>query len=196
MVARAGVFGATGGIVDRTAASDEELVARLAHQDHKALETLYDRYSRILYSLGLRILKESARAEEVVQDVFLKLWQKPHLYIPENGAFSHWLLRVTRNQAIDELRSKKTFSADEMEIEFVDQGPDVLHEVWLDEQRATIRRALSQLPDPQRQVIELAYFQGLTQQEIAEHLGEPLGTVKTRTRLGMEKLRTTMSVSE
>jgi RNA polymerase sigma-70 factor (ECF subfamily) len=184
--------------VDYLQASDEELVGRLLQKDERALERLYDRYGRATYSLVLKMLRDPARAEEVSQEVFLKLWRRPESYVAGRGAFATWLLSVAHHRAIDELRARRreVFSlvADESPPrELIDDGSDLADGAWIREQRAAVRTALTTLPPSQRQAVELAYFAGLTQREIAERLGEPLGTVKTRIRLAMQKLRAVLT---
>jgi RNA polymerase sigma-70 factor (ECF subfamily) len=180
--------------VDYALARDEELVGRLSEKDERALERLYDRYGRATYSLVLKMLRDPARAEEVSQEVFLKLWRRPESYVPGRGAFATWLLSVAHHRAVDELRTRRheVFSLgndDTPPRELIDDGSDLADGAWVREQRAAVRAALATLPATQRQAVELAYFAGLTQREIAERLGEPLGTVKTRIRLAMQKLR-------
>lgn len=184
--------------MDYQSASDEAVVERLRQRDPRALETLYDRYSRPVYSLALRILHDRALAEEIVQEVFLKLWRQPERYSAERGRFAPWLLSVTHHRAIDELRTSQAdlrFGSGELPVGFELRNSEVdpAEVTWYREEQEQVRDALVQLPDSQRRVIELAYFGGLTQAQIAALTGEPLGTVKTRIRLGMQKLRTILS---
>jgi RNA polymerase sigma-70 factor (ECF subfamily) len=181
---------------DSTAASDADLIGRVSEGDAQALELLYDRYSRVVYSFALRIVGDPQLAEELLQEVFLRTWQQGSAFRAARGTFITWLLSITHNMAIDEVRKRRRRPqrADNEEPEAVlaammDEGQDVEEEVWLSSLRATIATALEVLPPAQREAIELAYFQGLTQREIAERLGEPLGTIKTRMRLGIQKLR-------
>lgn len=163
------------------------------------LEVLYDRYFRQCYALAVRILSNTAMAEEVVQEVFLKLWQAPQSFDQQRGRFASWLLSVVHHRCIDELRKNKRVISGNISLDaeggddFITRIPDEQkgpEEVaWISEQRANVRRALTKLSDVQRRVIELAYFGGMTQMEIASYLGEPLGTVKTRIRLALQKLR-------
>ncbi|HUE75411.1 MAG TPA: sigma-70 family RNA polymerase sigma factor [Chloroflexota bacterium] len=180
--------------VDYTLAKDDFLIECLGRGDEEALRSLYERYGRVTYSLALRILREPSAAEEVVQEVFLKLWRRPDHFVPERGLFISWLMSVTHHRAIDELRQRRRdiqglddSSADLLAELEDDSDPQEL--AWLSERRVAILSALRSLPAGQRQAIELAYFGGLSQREIAEHLHEALGTVKTRTRLGMRRLR-------
>jgi RNA polymerase sigma-70 factor (ECF subfamily) len=175
---------------------DEELMTQLSRQDSQAFETLYDRYGNLVYSVSLRILRDVQAAEDVVQDVFLRVWRKPDHYDTARGRFLTWLLSVARNRAIDEQRSRGRRQRFEMGSSPLEgEGPpgdekdDPSLAAVLADQRSAVRHALSGLPPEQRSAIELAYYGGLTQQEIARALDEPLGTVKTRIRLGMQKMR-------
>lgn len=192
MTADLGVGAATG----LAALSDVELIARVAEADAAALEVLYDRYSRVVYSFGLRIVGDPQLAEELLQEVFLRAWQQGAAFRETRGAFVTWLLSITHNMAIDEVRKRRRRpqKADSAEPELLlagltDTRQDVEDEVWLSSLRATIIQAMERLPPAQREAIDMAYFQGLTQREISERLGEPLGTIKTRMRLGIQKLR-------
>jgi RNA polymerase sigma-70 factor (ECF subfamily) len=184
-----------------TALPDESLAKLVAEGNEKALETLYDRYARQAIGLAYRILGQMELAEEVAQEAFLKFWEKPELYRTERGRFFSWLLSSVHNRAINERRRSSfrlNVSADagtpNEEIPSIigrlaDDSPDPHELVWTQVQLSAVRKALAQLSMPQRKVIELAYFSGLNQREIAETLGEPLGTVKTRIRLSLQKLR-------
>jgi RNA polymerase sigma-70 factor (ECF subfamily) len=172
---------------------DEELLTLIVRRDELALGVLYDRYGRLVYAVALRITGDRQTAEEVVQDVFQNVWQTATSFQPGLGAVASWLIGVSRHRAIDAIRSKRERSrATEQPFTEGWDMPDetsVDHVVDQRELRDTVRRALSALPTPQRQTIELAYYGGLTRAEIATSLGEPLGTVKTRMRLGLLKLR-------
>jgi RNA polymerase sigma-70 factor (ECF subfamily) len=181
---------------DLSAASDTDLIGRASEGDARALEVLYDRYSRVVYSFALRIVGDPQLAEELLQEVFFRAWQQGAAFRAARGTFITWLLSITHNMAIDEVRKRRRRPqrADNEEPETAlagvqDEGQDVEEEVWLSSLRTTIAEALEFLPPAQREAIEMAYFQGLTQREIAERLGEPLGTIKTRMRLGIQKLR-------
>jgi len=172
---------------------------RLFYRDIKAFETLYDRYGDLVYSTALRVLRDAHLAEDVSQEIFLRLWRRPEAYVAQRGRFGSWLLSVTRNRAVDEARSRgrryrhETAQGEQQERELVGENfPDPGLAAQLEDERRAVRQALSGLPAEQRQVIELAYFGGFTQQEISEMLGQPLGTVKTRIRLGMQKLKTAL----
>ena len=183
-------------VVDFSALADADLISRVADGDARALEVLYDRYSRVVYSFALRIVGDPQLAEELLQEVFFRAWQQGGAFRETRGAFVTWLLSITHNMAIDEVRKRRRRpqKADSEDPETVlaavpDTRQDVEDEVWLSSLRSTIEGALTQLPAAQRTAIELAYFGGLTQREIADRLGEPLGTIKTRMRLGIQKLR-------
>ncbi len=176
--------------------TDTELIGRVSEGDASALEMLFDRYSRVVYSFALRIVGDPQLAEELLQEVFFRAWQQGAAFKATRGTFITWLLSITHNMAIDEVRKRRRRPqrADNEEPETIlaavpDEGQDVEEEVWLSSLRTTIAGALQGLPPAQREAIEMAYFQGLTQREISERLGEPLGTVKTRMRLGIQKLR-------
>jgi RNA polymerase sigma-70 factor (ECF subfamily) len=176
--------------------SDEELMQRLSLRDRRAFEEIYDRYGDLVYSTALRVLRDPHLAEDISQEIFVRLWRKPDRYVAERGRFLTWLISVTRNRAVDEVRARgrrqryETASPEEQERELpADTANDPALTAQLAEQRRIVRGALTELPPEQRQVIELDFFGGLTQQEIADRLSQPLGTVKTRVRLGMQKLR-------
>lgn len=181
------------------AADDAALMEALGRDDLEALDALYSRYSTLVFSVSLRVLHDRQLAEDVVQEVFLRLWRQPASFDPERGRFISWLMSVTRNRALDELRrvSRRNRSEDQEEdeanpldsIATADRMDDPVLGAELREQREAVRLAMTRLPPEQRRAIELAYFSGLTQTEIAEVTGDPLGTVKTRIRLGMRKLR-------
>jgi len=179
---------------------DEELMQRLLHKDKRAFEAIFDRYGDLVYSTSLRVLRDAHLAQDVSQEIFVRLWRKPESYVAERGRFLTWLISVTRNRAVDEIRSRsrrlrhETASPEEQEREIpAGEGNDPALNAQLAEQARTVRAALALLPPEQRQVIELAYFGGLTQQEISDRLDQPLGTVKTRIRLGMQKLRAALA---
>ena len=173
--------------------SDEELVARIATRDRLALDAIYNRYATLVFSLSVRILGEGMAAEEVTQDAFMSLWRRADHYSVERGRLLAWLLTIARNRAIDELRRHRNLAE---QVELPEQARDEpdLEETSL--RRVQIRRALVALPQLQRQAIELAYYSGMTQQEIADYLQTPLGTIKTRMRLGLQRLRELLGSGE
>jgi len=188
---------------DLTALDDPDLVRLMAEEDPAALETLYTRYSRIVFSFALRILGDPASAEEMLQEVFFRAWQQAANFSERKGSFVTWLLSITHNMSIDEIRKRqrrpqRADSADPvlMLTNVTDEGPSVEDAVVQGAWNEEIVRALDTLPAAQRTAIEMAYFRGLTQREIAEELGEPLGTIKTRMRLGMRKLREHLEAQE
>jgi RNA polymerase sigma-70 factor (ECF subfamily) len=180
--------------VDETV-RDEQLIADVAHGDRGAFEALYDRYSSSVFGLGLRMLGNREQAEEAVQEIFWRVWQRAKSFDP-NRSFAPWLFGIAHNYCIDELRRRRVrpqpvYEDDEHPIlSAIPDTVDVGETALLGEQRRVVLDALQELPNEQRQALELAYFGGLTQQEIADRLGNPLGTVKTRMRLGLQKLRT------
>lgn len=183
----------------RTNADDVALIKRMSEADETALGALYDEWSRSLYSLVLHLLKDPDEAEDVVEETFWQAWRKASSYEPSKGAVSTWLLTIGRRKALDRLRARKRHREDPARSErtFTDmpsRDPDPSQQVEGAEMREHVRAALRKLPGEQRKVLELAYFNGLSQSEIAETTGEPLGTVKTRMRLAMQKLREPLSV--
>jgi RNA polymerase sigma-70 factor (ECF subfamily) len=184
--------------VDYATLRDEELMDRLAGRDLIAFEALYDRYGDLVYSVSLRIVGDTYVAEDVTQDVFLRVWRRPDQFDLSRGKFVTWLLSVARNRSIDQRRSQSrrlrhealpATEEDEDVLPSEDARDDPALATVLSEERAAVREALAVLPPEQKLAIQLAYFGGMTQQEIANTLGQPLGTVKTRMRLGMQKMR-------
>jgi RNA polymerase sigma-70 factor (ECF subfamily) len=171
--------------------TDEELLLALAGEDLAALDTLYARYGGLAFSLALRITRDREVAEEVVQEAFLSIWRRSATYCESRGGARSWLLSIVHHRAIDAVRARSArgFSVpldDELPLASAD---DPESEVVRTLDREAIQKALASLPDEQRRCIVLAYFGGLTYPEIAERLGVPLGTVKSRLRLALEKLR-------
>ncbi len=173
---------------------DDELIDRLKHGDLAALDELYTRYARPVYSLALRILGNAADAEEVTQDVFERVWRHARSFDRGRGQFGAWLLGVTHHVAVDALRKRqrrpqliRTAPNDDPLDGPMDD--DVSERTMRNLQAEQIRRALRSLPAPQQQAIELAYFNGMSHLEIAAALGDPLGTIKARIRRGMQRLR-------
>lgn len=169
------------------------LIAQTAQGDQAALATLYDRTSPHVYGLALKILGDREAAEEVTLDVYTQVWRQAHTYNEFRGTPGAWLMMLTRTRAIDRFRAGyaergKLDTLDAATL-FISDGPDPEQETSVQERRRLVRQALSNLSVEQREVIALAYFWGLSQSEIAAKLQLPLGTVKTRTRLGMLKLR-------
>ena len=177
--------------------SDEVLIARVARGDRTALEVLYDRHAATVMGICFKIIADRAAAEDVLQETFWRVWQNASTYQSQRGSFTSWLFKIARNLAIDVYRREKsrpqaiTETSDAEPI--LDQLPDI--DINVAEQTQTnldaqqVRNALRNLPREQRQVIELAYFYGMTRQEISKATGEALGTIHTRARLGLQKLR-------
>jgi RNA polymerase sigma-70 factor, ECF subfamily len=161
---------------------------RVRARDAGAFETLYDEYHRLVYGIALRVLGERSAAEDVTQSVFLKLWSAPGSFV--SGHFAGWLARVARNRALDVLRSKG-YVHEELPLHQPDD--DVLEErAFADLDAALVRNALADLPAEQREPIEMGFFGGSTHEEIARHTGVPLGTIKTRIRAGLRRLRSAL----
>jgi len=176
---------------------DRPLMARIEERDADALAELYDRHAARLLGLARRVLGDGGEAEEVLQEVFLFAWRSAGAFDPARGQVLTWLLIVTRSRAIDRLRARRGGSRPEIRsLEEIPEGPASSEDVeaasagrqW----EILCRSAVRELPDDQRRALELAYFEGLTHQEIAQRTSTPLGTVKTRVRLGLMKLRERM----
>ena len=176
--------------------SDQALLERIAGRDAHALADLYDRFAPVALALAGRILGDRSEAEDVLQIVFTRVWQEAGRYDPSKGSVASWLLSWVRNGAIDRLRRREALRR--AALHAVDAAPSGHgHDapaIDSSEEKEKLTRAVADLPADQRQVIELAYFEGLSQTQIAQKLGEPLGTVKTRMRLGMNKLRQALPV--
>ncbi|HUZ03103.1 MAG TPA: sigma-70 family RNA polymerase sigma factor [Thermomicrobiaceae bacterium] len=182
---------------------DDELVRRMAGGEVEALDILYDRYARAVYAFAVRIVGDGLLAEEVLQEAFVRAWQQAERFELARGSFASWLLSITHNLAIDEVRKRQRRPQRATSVDIadllqgeVDTSVDVEEAAEAAELRSRIQTAMATLPDAQRRVIELAYFDGLTQREIADFLDEPLGTIKTRMRLGMHKLRDLLAAEE
>jgi RNA polymerase sigma-70 factor (ECF subfamily) len=182
---------------------DEELVHRLSCGDVGALEAILDRYENLVYSTARRIVGDDHLAEDISQEVFWRLWRHSEKYVEEKGRVTTWLLSITHNRAVDELRRRRrrlrheTASPEQQERELrASDSSNPAASAELAERQGTARAALSRLSPQQRQAIELAYFRGLTQREVADRLGQPLGTIKSRIRQGMLTLREMLKVSD
>jgi RNA polymerase sigma-70 factor (ECF subfamily) len=182
--------------------SDEQLMSRLGGPGvETAISTLYDRYSRTVFGVGLKILGDRSSAEELVQDVFLKVWRSASTFDPSRGSFSTWLYRVTRSCALDLYRKRahKAHPVPEGESHIAavpDSSPgpqEIVDDSWLSWR---VSRALEELDAAHREVIELAYFESLSQREISERTGVPIGTVKTRTARAFKRLRQELTVGD
>jgi RNA polymerase sigma-70 factor (ECF subfamily) len=167
--------------------ADMRLVARIRAGDQQAMSELYDRYARVVYAVALRVLQDAGAAEDVLQDVFLQLWRNPDAFDASRGSLTAWLAVISRHRSIDRLRKRRP----ETDIEdcVIAGGPDVGNETERALMIEKVRTVLAEMNPDQRKLLELAFFEGLTHTEIAEKTGEPLGTVKTRIRSGLQFLR-------
>lgn len=183
--------------MDGVQLEDDEILTRVGRGDEDGLSLLYDRYARVVYSLVLRMVQNRQVAEELTQEVFVRVWQQAGAFQKERGRFTSWMFGIAHNLAIDELRRRKArphqvyddpgAARSMLDVTDVTSAPEdqALNGI----RREYVVEALSQLPESQREVLELSYFEGMTQSQIAERQGEPLGTIKTRTRLGLQRLR-------
>jgi RNA polymerase sigma-70 factor, ECF subfamily len=173
-------------------ASAVYLIQRVAKQDREAFSQLYDRCSSLVFTLAMRMLKVRSDAEDLLQEVFVQVWRQAGNYSEERGSPEAWIMNIARSRAIDKIRSirrmEKSFALTDDPAR-TESSSTVESSAAQSEVRITMNSALANLPESQRRVLELAYFDGLTQTEIAERLAEPLGTVKTRMRSGIQRLR-------
>lgn len=188
---------------DETELNDLDLLLQVQAKSRRALEVLYDRYSAKALGLAYKILRDRDLAEEIVIDAFWRVWQRADQFQMGRGSFASWFYGIVRHLAIDELRRRDARPApsedDQLEMAFaadVTRENDVTEIVERSLTANTVQDALNALPPPQREVIQLAYFEGLTRKEISKRLGQPLGTVHTRARLGLDKLRVILSTSQ
>jgi RNA polymerase sigma-70 factor (ECF subfamily) len=187
----------TADLTTMAALPDEQILAAVARGEHLALRVLYERYAGAVFALALRMVADREVAEEVTQEVFLRIWRHARSYDPARGRVPTWVLGLTHHLSIDQIRRRKvqaqpmpvTDDGEPLSTQMPDLTVDVEREVWGAERHQVLTAALGHLPAPQREVIEHAYYRGLTQVEIANRVGIPLGTVKTRLRLGLRKLR-------
>lgn len=180
------------------AAEEAGLLARIAHRDTAAFEELYDRYSRAVYSLALRMLGNPQAAQEAAQEIFLHIWRGAGEFAPKRGSVRSWVLSLAHHRAVDALRRQRVRAAEPLPEgnPLISVAGDVVEQVIRGVERASVRSALTALSLEQRESIVLAYYGGYTQQEIAARLRIPLGTVKTRIRDGMLRLRTVLVQAE
>ncbi|MFZ0687069.1 MAG: sigma-70 family RNA polymerase sigma factor [Terriglobales bacterium] len=167
--------------------SDLALVAAIRSADQSAMAALYDRYSSIVYAVALRVLQDTAAAEDVLQDIFMQLWRNPGAFDASRGSMAAWLAVIARHRAIDALRRRRP--ENDIEETIVSVEPDLASDADRSRAMEKVRGLLQTMPQPQRSALEMAYFEGLTHVEIAEKTGEPLGTIKTRIRNGLLSLR-------
>ncbi len=189
-----------GWVMSLSALGDAALLEKLSQGSQEAFALLYDRYGRIVFGVALHFVGDRETAEEITQDVFTSVWKKVHTYQADQSKVATWISRITRNRAIDELRRRGS-RAEQRSVRWENgigpagaEDPADQAETALERQR--VRAALASLPTEQREALAMAYFQGCTHSEIAEALGQPLGTVKTRIRMGMLKLRQLLGPQE
>ena len=178
--------------------TDLELLAQIGVQDREALAALYDRYGRRVFALAVRILNDPVGSEEVTQDVFMSVWRRGASYTSKKGKFTTWLFSIAHNRTIDELRKRRRDRSrenDDIEDHYDLKSSDIspADAAVAQSEFAKVKAAMEKLPEEQKNVVELSYFKGLTQTEIATKTGQPLGTVKTRMRLALKKLRVALS---
>jgi RNA polymerase sigma-70 factor (ECF subfamily) len=172
----------------RPEAGDEmRLVARVRAGDQQALAELYDRYSKVVYSVALRVLQDTGAAEDILQDIFLQLWRKPDAFDSSRGSLAAWLAVIARHRSIDRLRKRRPET--DLEDCVIASGTDLRDETERSLMIERVRVVMNEMGPDQRIAMEMAFFQGLTHTEIAEKTGEPLGTIKTRIRSGLQQLR-------
>ena len=171
-------------------ADDAFLLSAVGNGDEAAMATLFDRYSKIVYSVSLRVLRDTAAAEDVLQEIFLQIWRKPESFAPSRGSLAGWLAVVARNRSIDAIRRRKP--TDDVEDIALASSFNLAEESERTLMTERARGAMVRLPAEQRKVLEMAFFDGLTHSEIAELTGDPLGTVKTRIRTALLTLRKAM----
>jgi len=169
--------------------SDEALLALASRNDEAALGELYDRYGRVAYGLALRVLRDRALAEDAVQEAFLAVWRSAGTFLAEQGKPSTWILTLVHRRAVDLVRREERRRAEPLDELAQPTGEATDEEAWLRAQRQVVQEALRKLPAEQREALELAYYGGFTQSELAERLGQPLGTIKSRMFTGLKRLR-------
>jgi RNA polymerase sigma factor (sigma-70 family) len=169
--------------------SDEALLALCSRADDTALGELYDRYGRVAYGLALRIVRDRSLAEDAVQEAFLAVWRSAGTFLAEQGKPSTWILTLVHRRAVDLVRREERRRADPLEDAEPATGGATDEEAWLRAQRQVVQESLRKLPPEQREAIELAYYGGFTQSELADRLGQPLGTIKSRMFTGLKRLR-------
>jgi RNA polymerase sigma-70 factor (ECF subfamily) len=169
--------------------SDEAVVALAARSDESALAELYDRFGRVAYGLAFRVLRDAALAEDAVQEAFLDVWRGANRFVPERARAASWIMTFVHRRAVDVVRREQRRRSEPLEAAATPAGDAADDVAWLRFERERVQAALKQLPDTQREAIELAYYGGFTQSELAERLGEPLGTIKSRMFNGLARLR-------
>jgi len=176
--------------------SDEALVALVARSDETALAELYDRFGRVAYGLARRLLRDDALAEDAVQEAFLAAWRSASRFVPERAKAQTWLLTLVHRRAVDLVRREERRRAESLGDEREEIVGATDEAVWLRYERERVQGALRKLPDQQREAIELAYYGGFTQSELADRLGQPVGTIKSRMFTGLSRLRDLLAEPE
>jgi len=176
--------------------SDEALVALVARSDETALAELYERFGRVAYGLALRIVRDPSLAEDVVQEAFLSVWRSSGRFVAERAKASTWLLTLVHRRAVDLVRREEPRRGEPLEQAPPATGNATEDEAWLRLRRAQVQEALRRLPDQQREALELAYYGGFTQSELADRLGLPIGTIKSRMFTGLSRLRELLTETE
>ncbi len=174
---------------EHAALSDEALLALCSRADESALGELYDRYGRVAYGLALRVVRDRALAEDAVQEAFLGVWRSAGTFAAQHGKPSTWILTLVHRRAVDLVRREERRRSEPLDEVAQPTGEATDEEAWLRAQRQVVQEALRKLPPDQREAIELAYYGGFTQSELAERLGQPLGTIKSRMFTGLKRLR-------
>ena len=186
------------GTIDISQARDRDLLRRLLARDEEAFRGLFSRYAPTAKALALRVVRQQHLAEEIVQEAFMAVWRNPGAYEEQRGSVKTWLMGMVHHRAVDAVRREEAqrrraeAEATMTVVETVDHAEDVVAQLGAPQEQAAVRAALGSLPQEQRAVLEMMYFDGLSQSQIAEKNGLPLGTVKSRTLLGMRRLRTAL----
>jgi RNA polymerase sigma factor (sigma-70 family) len=186
------------GTIDVSEARDRDLLRRLLTRDEEAFRGLFGRYAPAAKALALRVVRQQHLAEEIVQEAFLAVWRNPAAYEEQRGSVKTWLMGMVHHRAVDAVRREESqrrraeAEATMAATESVDHAEDVVAAIGAPQERAAVRTALRSLPEDQRAVLEMMYFDGLSQSQIAQRNGLPLGTVKSRTLLGMRRLRSAL----
>ncbi|HEX3471656.1 MAG TPA: sigma-70 family RNA polymerase sigma factor [Silvibacterium sp.] len=176
----------------RTEVDDMGLLTRIQSGDQEAMSALFDRYGTMVYSVALRVLKDTGEAEDVMQEIFVQVWQNPGAFVSGRGSLGGWLVVVARNRSIDMIRRRRP--SDPVELFALPSSTNLAKEAERNSLLEKIRGVMHSLPDEQKKSVELAFFEGLSHSEIAEKTGDPLGTVKTRIRLALIAMRKALNV--
>ena len=178
--------------VNRSKADDMGLLARIRSGDQEAMSVLFDRYGTMVYSVALRVLKDTGEAEDLMQEIFVQVWKNPGAFVSGRGSLAGWLVVVARNRSIDVIRRRRP--SEPVELFALPSSANLAQDVERNSLLEKVRGAMHSLPDEQKESVELAFFEGLSHSEIAEKTGDPLGTVKTRIRLALIAIRKALNV--